>query len=144
MWMEQICVYPFKPVTSRAFLLLSGWAMAVQSLEILWKGYFKTTSEPPEKPLEREMGRERTHLGYIVSLKKKKIYEKDLKSLKKAFFVIMLFLYHFVIILSVTFLIWTFLCMSKLTNLCIHIYWMHSFYMELFKASEKKNKDLSC
>ena len=37
--------------------------------------------------------------------KKKKIYEKGLKSLKKACFVIIPFLYHFVIILSLTFLI---------------------------------------
>lgn len=84
-----------------AFWLSYGSAIAGNFIRKL----FQNNKWAPQKPIrERERERERIHLAYIMSLKKK-IYEKGLKSLKKVFFVIMLFLYHFIIILSVTFLI---------------------------------------
>ena len=82
-----------------AFWLSYGSAIAGNFIRKL----FQNNKWAPQKAIRE---RERGHIWLILCLfKKKKIYEKGLKSLKKACFVIMLFLYHFIIILSVTFLI---------------------------------------
>ena len=85
-----------------AFWLSYGSAIAGNFIRKL----FQNNKWAPQKAI-RERERERGHTWLILCLfkKKKKIYEKGLKSLKKACFVIIPFLYHFVIILSLTFLI---------------------------------------